>query len=352
MDKKKKIIIGLGATIIVIMALITFLYFDGIKAPSNKSEEVIVQIENGTSRSGILDVLEEKGLIKNRFAADIFVKFNHFNTLQANTYVLNKNMDLETILTIMNTGDFDYLLKTKFTIKDGTTIPECAKAIGEALGLNEAEVLNVWQDESYLRSLIDEYWFITDEILNPEIVYPLEGYLAAETYFVTDMDPTVETVTKYALDQMDANLKEYKDKIENMNMTVHEFLSFAAVVQGEAGDDESAMIAGVFINRLNQNMLLQSDATVNYANQTKTIDVTYTHLSVDSKYNTYKYTGIPVGPICSVSTKTIDACLNYKENDYLYFVADAWGSHPTGEVFYSKTYEEHMKKVNELKAKE
>lgn len=348
---KKKIITGIVVIFLIGIGAMTYLYFDGIQAPSDSKEEIIVSIESGTTSKGVLDKLEENGLLKNRLAADICLKLGNYNTLQANTYVLNQSMDLETILTIINTGDYDYLLKTKFTIKEGATIPENAKVIAEALDVKTNDVLKVWGNREYLQSLMNEYWFITDDILATDIIYPLEGYLAAETYFITDPEPTIELATKHALDQMAKNLKGQEDAIKAMKMTPHEFLTFASIVQSEAGDSESAMIAGVFINRLDEGMMLQSDVTVNYANQIKTVDVTAAHLSIDSRYNTYKYAGLPVGPICSPSVSTIDACLNYTKNDFLYFVADVWGENPTGKVYYSKTFAEHNKKANELKAK-
>ncbi len=150
---------------------------------------------------------------------------------------------------------------------------------------------------------------------------------------------------------MDRNLSTYKDKISNFmisgnKVSMHQFLSLASVVQCESSGqkEDQAKIAGVFMNRLEKPMRLQSDVTVNYANQIKTVAVTYNHLSVDSKYNTYKYEGLPVGPISTVSTNIIEACLNYQKTDNLFFFALKDGS-----VIYSKTYEEHQQVVKENK---
>ena len=87
-------------------------------------------------------------------------------------------------------------------------------------------------------------------------------------------------------------------------------------------------------------MPLQSDSTVLYALQEKRIDVTYADLEVDSPYNTYKYAGVPIGPICAVQEEILDACANYEEHDYYYFFACEDGT-----VLYSKTLDEHNANV-------
>ena len=124
---------------------------------------------------------------------------------------------------------------------------------------------------------------------------------------------------------------------------MHEFLALSSIVENESlFEKDRPKIAGVFINRLNEDMALQSDITVLYALQEKRVDVTYADLEVDSKYNTYKNTGLPVGPVCAVSASTMDDVLNYEKSDYLYFFATE-----NGEVIYSKTLEEHEKVVEE-----
>lgn len=342
LDTKKLIFIAGVAVFIAIIGIAAFL-FSGIGANSNSEEEVIVNIETGSGYYQILDKLDEAGLIKNKTAAKIYVKLFAPDNPQANAYVLRQNMDLKTMLNIIGTGDFNYLLKTQFTLIEGSTIPEAATSIAEALGFEVSDVMQVWSDETYLNSLIDEYWFLTEEILNNDIMFPLEGYLYPETYFVVDQEPTVESVTKYCLDLTSKKLEPYKDQIASLNMTVHEFLSLASVVEDESlFKEDYAAIAGVFFNRLEADMPLQSDSTVLYALQEKHIDVSLKDLEVNSKYNTYMYAGIPVGPICNVQEAIIAACANYEAHDYYYFFATE-----DGKVLYGKTLAEHNQNVQE-----
>ena len=132
------------------------------------------------------------------------------------------------------------------------------------------------------------------------------------------------------LDHTDSMLSQRRESIEASGWTVHQFLSLASVVESESLFDED------------RPMPLQSDITVLYALQEKKVDVTYADLEVDSPYNTYKYTGLPIGPVSAVSSRGMDDTLNYEGSDYLYFFAKEDGT-----VIYSKTYEEHEQAVSE-----
>ncbi len=322
-----------------------FLYYlSGLGAPeSGNSEEITVAIPNGSGASAIVDILDEKGLVKNRTCAKINARIGGYDSLQANNYVFTRSMPFKEIMTAINTGDFNYVNKTSFVLKDGSTIPQAAKALAEALGVTEDEVLAVWNDKAFLQTQIDRYWFLDKVILSDDILYPLEGYLFPDTYFLTDEEPTVESVTTMMLDSMDKVLTERKGEIKASGFTVHQFLSLASVVTSEGGTmvSEAPKIAGVFINRLNKDIPLQSDVTVNYALQQKRVDVSIDDTKTDSKYNTYKNTGLPVGPICAVPAADMDAVLNYEKSDYVFFYAT-----PEGEVLYAKTGEEHQKNID------
>jgi UPF0755 protein len=348
MSKKVKIILGsIVVCCVILVGGLFFMYSDGQKAVSSKSEEVIVEISG--NHDAVLEQLDVAGLLKNKMVASVFLKLNNYD-FKANTYVLNKNMDLDTIFSIIEAGDFDYLLKTKFTVIEGTTVPEVAEVIATTLGITGDEVLQKWCDKDYLLSLTETYWFLDESILEDGLLFPLEGYLAAETYFVTEQEPTIESLTTLMLQQMDVNLTEYKEEIENFtingeNVSLHEFLTFTSIVQSESlFPEDHQKIAGVFMHRLEIGMKLQSDVTVNYANQVTKVAVTYDDLEVDSKYNTYLYEGLPAGPIANVSKDLIEACLNYEKTDDLFFFAIKGG-----EVIYTKSYGEHLAAIQEAK---
>ena len=337
-------IIILLIAVAVLAAAGFFFYSSGIAAADPDDDELVaVSIPDGSSASAIIDILDENGLIKNKIMAKIHIRIGGYDSLQANSYLFRKNMDLTEIMKAINTGDFEYLSKNAFTIIEGATIPQAAESISENMPFTAEELIKKWNDRTYLKKLIEKYWFLSEEILKDEIMYSLEGYIYPETYIVTSEKPTPEEVTDIILSMTDKVLSERKDEIAAMDMTVHEFLSLAAVVENESlFEKDRPVIAGVFINRLKKDMPLQSDITVLYALQEKRVNVTYKDLEVDSAYNTYMYAGLPVGPVCSPSAPAMDDLLHYEKSDYLYFFATE-----DGKVIYSKTLAEHEKAVNE-----
>ena len=348
-DKKKSG--GKKGLLIIILLMIVLAggafiaYRSGISAVSAEDKEVTVTIPAGSTVSSVVDILDEEGLINSKLCAKVYVKLGAPDDVKANTYRLNKNMDLDTMFDIISKGTSDYIVQSKITVIEGSTIPQVAADVAAITDESEEDIIDKWNDESYLKELIDEYWFLDDDILGDDIKYPLEGYFYPETYFLADEDISVDTVTRKFLDMTDENLSEIKDDIEKSKFSVHELLTFSSLVESEANFDEDIpKIAGVFMNRLDKDMLLQCDSTVLYALEKKHIDVTIDETRTDSPYNTYKYKGLPPGPICAMLASTIEDCVNYEDNDYLFFFATEDGT-----VLYTKTYEEHQKVVEENK---
>ncbi|MDO4546008.1 MAG: endolytic transglycosylase MltG [Bacillota bacterium] len=344
LDSKLKIVILIAAILVVLITGFMLIYFNGIGAVDKNNEEpVSVNIPSGSGGSAIVELLDEAGLVKNKTFAKVHVRIGGYDSLQANSYVFSKSMTLPEMMDAINTGNFDYISKEKFTIIEGATIAMATEAMAKELPFTAEEIIAAWADTTYLQQLIDKYWFLTDEILAEGIMYPLEGYVYPETYFVTEEDPTIQSITEMILDKTDQELTQRRDDIEKMDLTVHEFLALASVVENESlFDKDRAKIAGVFLNRLEEGMALQSDITVLYALQERRVSVTNEDLQVESGYNTYQNTGLPIGPVCAVPGRTMDDVLNYEDNDYLFFFAMEDGS-----VIYSKTYEEHQKVVEE-----
>lgn len=348
MKKSTKIVLLIVSILIVLLlagVLGCFGYYKkGISAVSSQSKEVIVTVESGQTATSVLYTLESAGLLKDVFCGKIYLKLNEVGNIQANSYLLNTNMDLKEIFSVMSNPTDEHIVQTKVTILEGISIPEIAEAIADAMGMETQEVMDLLSDKEFLNTLIEKYWFITDEILEEGIKYPLEGYLYPETYLFNN-NATLENVIYASLDMMDEQLETQRETIENMGWSVHEFLTFTSIVERESlYDEDRPKIAGVFMNRLETNMRLQSDITVNYAWDRTGVDVTYSHLEIDSPYNTYKYGGLPIGPISTVSAVTIEACANYTEHEYYYFFAKQDGT-----VIYSRNLDEHNNAVKNNK---
>ena len=339
-NKLKIILIAFLTVVILVLGSLVF-YHEGLKGTGSQDEVVTITVEEGMSFNALLDELKAHDLIRNTMVAKIYLRLNTLNTLKANTYSLNKAMGTEEILRIVTEGDFNYLEKTNLLVQEGLTIPEVASRVAEVTGASQEEVLAKWADPSYLNELINTYWFLDDTILQEGILYPLEGYLYPETYIITSTNPTIEECTQMMLDMTDQHLSTYREDIANMNWTVHEFLTMASIIEREGQNEtDYPKIAGVFMNRLNSGMLLQSDITVLYALGRTGVDVSYADLQTDSPYNTYMHEGLPIGPISNVSDPIMNALVHYEHHDYYYFYAT-----PDGEVLYATTLAEHEENV-------
>lgn len=342
-DGRLKLILIIVAALVVLVTGGMFFYQNGISAVDPGNEDpVTVEIPSGSGGSAIIEILDDAGLIKNKTCAKIHMRISSYGTLQANTYEFNQSMSLKQMMQAINEGDFDYISQEKFTIIEGATVPQAAEAMAKTLPFTKEEIIAKWADRDYLNTLIDKYWFLTEDILKEGILFPLEGYLYPDTYF-TGSEQSIEDITDQILTLTDKALSDRKAEIDSSGMSVHEFLSLSSVVESESlYDEDRPKIAGVFINRITAGMPLQSDITVLYALQEKRVKVTNKDLAVDSPYNTYKYPGLPVGPVCAVPSGTMDYVLHYEKNDYLFFFALE-----DGKVIYSKTLDEHNKAAKE-----
>ena len=316
-------------------------------SPTDKTSnaKIEVVIEKGMSTSQVASLLRNKYLIKNELFFKVYMKLNRKGTIKASTYYLRKNMNLDTIASILERGASNNDIS--ITFKEGKTIKDYAKVISASTNISEEEFLSKMKDKSYLTSLINSYWFLTDSILNDNIYYGLEGYLAPDTYNFKDKNVTAEEIIKTLLEQENKNLTPYKDTLSKMN--IHEVLTLASIADLEGvKTSDRKLIVGVFQNRLKKGMNLGSDVTTYYAfNEEMDKDLTSEMFNKYNPYNTRssEMAGkLPVGPICNPSKDSILASINPTSSDYYYFVADK-----NGTVYYTKTSSEHTAKVKELK---
>ncbi|MBR3201713.1 MAG: endolytic transglycosylase MltG [Mogibacterium sp.] len=344
--KKKKSGCGCLALLILVLAVLVGAggyYTLGLMPVDPESDEkVIVEIPNGSGASAIVEILDDAGLVKNKFCAKVNSRIGGYNSLKANTYILSPSMSFKEIMHVINTEDFEYISKESIEVKDGARLQQVAEAMAEQLPYTADEILEKWSDKKYLNQLIERYWFLTDDILDKDIMYPLEGYLYADTYFVTSDNSDIEGFTEMCLDRMDEVLSERRSEIEASGFSVHELLTLTSIVTKEATAEDQAGVAGVFMNRLDKGMSLGSDVTVCYIFQEDRVDLKVSQLESTNPYNTRKFAGLPPGPICQVVADAIDATLNYEKHNYLFFITDEQGI-----VRYSEDEAGHESNINE-----
>ena len=348
---------GLLYTIIILVLVIVigvlgalFFYNSNLKAVSKDSNEVIVEIKTGSTAADISKVLEENNVIKNAFVFKLYTKLNKISGMQAGTYKLNKNMDVEQIIKALQNGTDYFPDEFTITFLEGKNMRWIAKTISENTNNSEDDVFKKLEDKEYINTLIDKYWFLTDSILDENIYYPLEGYLFPDTYSFANKDVSVEQIFETMLDGMESKLEKYKQEIENSGYNVHKLLTVASIVEMEASrvEDRSG-VASVIYNRLRKNMAIGSDVTTYYAIKVDMSERDLYQSELD-RYNPYNTRGprmegkLPIGPISTVGIESIEAALKPDETDYLFFVADK-----NGKVYFAKTSSEHDENIRKLK---
>lgn len=357
MRKKGFIILGAILLVILIVIISSIIWYQvSLKQPNkdtNQDLQAVVEIKTGTSTKEILNLLKQNGVIKSPFASKIYIALHEVKSLQAGKYLFTGNETLPEVVNILSSGKVMDETVT-ITFLEGKNMRYIASTIAEKTDNTINDVYQTLENDEYITSLIDKYWFLTDRIKNSAIYYPLEGYLYPDTYSFENKEVSVETIFEKMLDKMDKVLTKYKG-IPNStggSYSAHDILTIASIVELEGNNsDNRSKIAKVIYNRLAANMSLGSDVTTYYAIR---VDMGERDLYAKeiNTYNAYNTRGpnmegkLPVGPIASVSEESIKAVLNPTGEKSLYFVADK-----NGDIYFSDTYEEHQETIATLKKK-
>lgn len=307
--------------------------------PGN-DKEIKVDIPMGSTTSDISAILEENGVIKDSRVFRFYLKFKNESDFQAGEYTFTPSLTIDEVIESLKSGKITEEPVYKVTIPEGKSIDQIAKIYASKLGFKEKDFLRKMKDQDYIEELIDKHPnILTDEILNSDIRFPLEGYLFAATYNFYEEEPTIETVVEKMLKKSEEVISPYLEDMKEKDLTIHEAVTIASLVENESGAEEQRKkIASVFYNRLEEGMRLQTDPTVLYALGEHKDKVLHKDLEVDSPYNTYQINALPIGPISNFSEGSLDATLHPEDSDYLYFLHDK-----DGNIYYAETYDEHMK---------
>ena len=335
----------MGSLLILLAAVYLFL---ASPVDKNSHEKIEIVVPSGTGVTGIAKILKENNLIRSEVLFTITVKSKGNLYLQASTYLFRQDMSMEDIISELISGSKYNPDVITITFKEGMRITDYAKDIAKATNHSETEVLNTLNDRNFLDNLRQKYWFLTDSIFQDGIYYPLEGYLAPDTYQFDDRDVSISTIVETMLNEMEKELEPYRSQIQD---NVHYYMTMASLVELEGTNtDNRKMIAGIFENRIAANMNLGSDVTTYYALQyLMTSDLTTAQFATINPYNTRASNmrgQMPIGPICNPSLSSLKASIEPTDSNYLYFVADK-----NGNIFYTSTLSEHEAMVQEIKDK-
>lgn len=327
--------------LIIISGISGYLYIKSALNPvdPDSDETIRVEIPIGSSTLDIAQILEDHGVIKNARIFAIYSKFTGSSNFQAGEYAFTPSITIDELIEALENGMVSPIYT--ITIPEGLILEEIAAIYAEQFAFDNDDFMEKVNDISYVEQLIEQYPdLLTEEILNPDIKNPLEGYLFASTYEFYDEQPSIESVVEMMLDRTQAAIEPYLDEIDEKGITVHEAITFASLVENEAKTEKQRReISGVFYNRLEEGMKLQTDPTVLYALGEHKDRVLYEDLEIESPYNTYQIDALPVGPISNFHKSSLEAVLYPDESDYLYFLHDGEGA-----IYYSETYEDHLEK--------
>lgn len=341
--KSKKLLIILGVLLVIIISIITFFALS-LKPVSKTSSEVTFIVKSGDNKFTIVDNLKKAGLIKNKIAALAYIFVMPNKNLQAGSYNMDRSDSAINIINKIADGKIIEVVPTiRVTFVEGKTFKDYAKLISNNFDISYDDIVKKGADKEFLKELINEYWFLDESILNKEIYYPLEGYLAPDTYEFYETT-TIEGIFKKLLDNTDKRLTSIKDKIESSKYSVHEILTIASIAETEAvRDSDRKMVSQVVYKRLDLGMALGMDVTTYYGVGKDMKDgLTANDLAAKNAYNTRNndFKGLPASSICNPSLSSIKAAVEPSDTDYVYFVANM----DTGEIFFFNTYEEFMQK--------
>lgn len=337
--------------VIGIVGLFGYNYVKGALKPldPDATKAIAVEVPIGSSLSSISTLLEKKGVIKDARVFKYYAKFKNESQFQAGNYDLTQAMTFDELIESLKTGKVYRKPVFTMTIPEGLTIEQIGKVIEKKTPYTQKEFMDLVTSDTFVQQMMANYpELVTDAVSADNIRYDLEGYLYPATYSYYEEKPSLEAIVEEMIGAMNNVVKNYSDVLVEKQMSVHQLLTFASLLEEEAtAQTDRETIASVFYNRIDEGMPLQTDPTVLYALGDHKDRVLYEDLEVDNAYNTYKNKGLPPGPIAGAGKTSIEATLNPSQTDYFYFLADKEGVN-----HFSKTYDEHLQKVEKYLRKE
>lgn len=364
--KKKSRLKGFFVTLFVLLVLLGvggffgYQYVESALQPVDASskEYITVQIPEGANTQEIGETLEKSGLVKHGLVFSLYAKYKNYSDLKSGYYNLQKSMSTDDLIKELQKGgtpERQEVSLASLTIPEGYTIDQIAETVGQLQGefkeaLTAEAFLAKIQDETFISQLVAKYPTLLESLPTKEsgVRYRLEGYLFPATYAIKE-STTVESLIDEMVAAMDKNLSTHYAAIKEKNLTVNELLTIASLVEKEGSKTEDRkQIAGVFYNRLNIGMPLQSNIAILYAEgklgkNISLADDAAIDTSINSPYNVYLNLGLMPGPVDSPSLDAIEASINQTKSENLYFVANV----QDGKVYYATTREEHDRNVEE-----
>ncbi|MBT5549311.1 MAG: endolytic transglycosylase MltG [Nitrospina sp.] len=324
---KKILLTGFWGLMVLTWIVIGLFYVQGSRPASDDNQAQVFEVQPGMPLKHVAQQLSRQGLIlsPSAFQAIAYIQSKQ-KQVMVGEYNLSPSMLPSEILSRITSGK---TVLHPVTIPEGYRITEIAALLQSEGLVDQESFLHHTRDKNMIQSL----GISADN---------LEGYLFPETYHFSKYSPEIKIVQKMVTTFKEQVLKpQLLKSAKESSLSWHEIVTLASLIEKETGlDSERKIISSVFHNRLRKNMRLQTDPTVIYAIEKFDGNIRKRDLKIDSPYNTYRYKGLPPGPIANPGLKSIVAAMSPIESDHLYFVSRQDGSH-----HFSSTLNEHNQAV-------
>lgn len=319
----------------VAVAVLVGGYYVFVEPNINATKSISIKIPTGSSYADVLQILKQNGVLKSEFSFELVSQFKYYpQNVKSGYYVFSANMNNRQIVNMLRSGRQTPVTLVIYNIR---TKEEFAALLDRALELDSEQIISTLNDTSFCNS----FHLDTTTVLTRIIVDNYECYWNISP---PKLFEKLNTAYKKFWNE------ERKAKAEALHLSPTQVTTLASIVEKEViRDKELPIVAGVYLNRLRIGMPLQADPTLVFAlHDFDARRVTGYHKRFDTPYNTYKYAGLPPGPVCMPRKKSIDAVLNYERHEYLYFCANP---ELNGYSLFSKTYEQQMKVAAQYRRK-
>ncbi|MFA5877996.1 MAG: endolytic transglycosylase MltG [Candidatus Staskawiczbacteria bacterium] len=297
-----------------------------IPVSSGSLENIDFTVQRGEGAKDIVSNLKKEGLIRSSVVSRAFILSSGLShKLQAGQYLFSPSMSTWSIFRKISSGD---IATKKITIIEGWKLEEIGQYLEDQGICTKQEFLELSK-----KDFSEEFTFLNDKPKN----LSLEGYIFPDTYEFLP-GASVENIIRMFLNNFDQKFtSQLRDEVKRQDKSIFETVTMASIIEREVKKiEDKKVVSGIFWKRLEIDMYLQSCATVVYITGNNGYGVSLDDLTIDSPYNTYKYMGLPVGPISNPGISSIEAAIYPTKTNYLYFL-----STPSGKTIFSKTFEEH-----------
>jgi UPF0755 protein len=317
--------------VLAVLGAIYLIYSAAVGGNDVQAREgpVRVEVVKGDTLSDVADKLETAGVIKSALVFKLQARYEGYGTeIQTGRYTFEQGQDTDVIFHKLAAGKAVPTLAV--TVPEGLTLDETAHTVAKDSGVPAARFEEAARETDY------DYAFLE----HPGI-RTTEGYLYPARYDfekgVTAQQIVDRLLGQYLVETQDLDVPGARDRL---GLTEHQLVTVASLIEKEAASpEEKPLVASVIYNRLDRDMPLQIDATIQYALERPKENLSLRDLKVDSLYNTYENKGLPPGPICSPSRESLEAALNPEQTNYLYYVLQADGqSH-----FFTSDYQDFLR---------